>query len=285
MRVAHLGPRGTYTEVAALLWRPDADLAPLPSVPAAIDAVIRGEADAAVCAMENSIEGTASIETLDLLIGPDFPLRVCGEVVVPVQHMLVGGPGTDAGAATRVYSHPSALLQCRQSLGRLAPQATPVAALSTAGAIESAMAEPGTLAIGNERSAEIYGATILARDIGDERGNETRFVALAALAAPAGRVTGEAPPSGDDKTSLAFTTQHDRPGSLVEILGLFAARGINMTRIESRPTRRQLGTYVFFLDVQGHQQDAPLAEALAEAEAVAHWVRVLGSYPRWVSPD
>lgn len=276
MRVAHLGPRGTYTEVAVLLWRPDAELRPLPSVPAAIEAVIAGEADAAVCAMENSIEGTASIETLDLLIGEDFPLRLSGEVVVPVQHMLVGAPGTDAATATRVYSHPSALLQCRKNLARLAPGAAPVAALSTAGAIESAIKEPGTLAIGNARSAELYGATILARDIGDETGNETRFVALAAH---------DATPSGDDKTSLAFTTQHDRPGSLVEILGLFAARGINMTRIESRPTRRQLGTYVFFLDVQGHRQDAPLAEALTAAQGVSHWLRVLGSYPRWVSAD
>ncbi len=275
MRVAHLGPRGTYTEVAATLWRPDADLEPRPSVAAAIDAVVQGEADAAICAMENSIEGTASIETLDLLIRDGFPLRVCGEVVVPVQHMLVAAAGTDAATATRVYSHPSALLQCRQSLARLAPQAQPQAALSTTGAIEAAMNEPGALAIGNERSAELYGATVLARDIGDEPGNETRFVALSRQ---------DAPPTGDDKTSLAFTTQHDRPGSLVEMLSLFAARGINMTRIESRPTRRQLGTYVFFLDVQGHRAEPPLAEVLPEAERLAHWLRVLGSYPRWAVP-
>lgn len=272
MRIAHLGPRGTYTEVAAMRWRPDATLDPRPSVPAAIDAVIAGEADAAVCAMENSIEGTASIETLDLLIGEDFPLRIAGEVVVPVQHMLVGAPGTEAATATRVYSHPSALLQCRRNLARLAPQATPVAALSTAGAIEASIGEPGTLAIGNERSAEIYGAAILARDIGDEAGNETRFVVLARE---------DAAPTGDDKTSLAFTTQHDRPGSLVEVLGLFSARQINLTRIESRPTRRQLGTYVFFLDVQGHEQDPRVAEALTESRAITHWLRVLGSYPRW----
>lgn len=272
MRVTHLGPRGTYTEVAATRWRLDAELLPRPSVPAAIDAVIRGEADAAVCAMENSIEGTASIETLDLLISDDFPLRIAGEVVVPVQHMLVAAAGTDPAAATRVYSHPSALLQCRQSLARLAPQAAPTAALSTAGAIEAAMAEPGTLAIGNERSAELYGATILARDIGDESGNETRFVVLARE---------DAAPTGDDKTSLAFTTAHDRPGSLVEVLSMFASRQINLTRIESRPTRRQLGTYVFFLDVQGHRADPPLAEVLAAAGGIVHWLRVLGSYPRW----
>ncbi|GMU40491.1 MAG: hypothetical protein AMXMBFR23_13570 [Chloroflexota bacterium] len=274
MRIAHLGPRGTYTEEAAFRLHPDAESLPLPSVTAAIEAVTAGDADEAVCAMENSIEGTASIETLDLLIRPDFPLRICGEAVVPIQHMLVGAAGLDLATVERVYSHPSALLQCRKTLARLAPNAKPVAALSTSGAIEGAINEPGSLAIGNERSAHLYGATIYARDIGDEPGNETRFVALGRAAAPR---------TGDDKTSLAFTTQHDRPGSLVEVLGMFARRGINMTRIESRPTRRQLGTYVFFVDLQGHADDPPMAEALAEAAAVTHWLRVLGSYPRWQS--
>jgi len=274
MRVSHLGPRGTYTEVAAASWAPDAELDPQPSVPAAIQTVIEGRSDAAVCAMENSIEGSASIETLDLLIGDDFPLRIAGEVVVAIQHMLVGAPGADPARAERVYSHPSALLQCRRNLAQLAPQAKPVAALSTASAIESAMAEPGTLAIGNARSAEIYGATVLARDIGDESGNETRFVVLSRE---------DAPRTGDDKTSMAFTTAHDRPGSLVEVLGLFAARHLNLSRIESRPTRRQLGTYVFFLDVHGHREDPALAEALEEAARITHWLRVLGSYPRWVA--
>ncbi|MCA9851250.1 MAG: ACT domain-containing protein, partial [Dehalococcoidia bacterium] len=100
----------------------------------------------------------------------------------------------------------------------------------------------------------------------------TRFVALSREATT---------PTGDDKTSLAFTTQHDRPGSLVEVLGLFAGRGLNLSRIESRPTRRQLGTYVFFVDVHGHRDDPLLAEAIAEAGTIAHWLRVLGSYPRW----
>ena len=272
MRIAHLGPRGTYTEVAALAWRPDAELLPVPSVQTTIDAMITNKTDAAVCAMENSIEGTASIETLDLLAREDFPLLVCGEVVVAIQHMLVGAPGTDPATATEVHSHPSALLQCRQSVARLAPSAKPVAALSTSGAIEAAMHAPGTLAIGNQRSAELYCATIFARDIGDERGNQTRFVALSREATT---------PTGDDKTSLAFTTQHDRPGSLVEVLGLFAGRGLNLSRIESRPTRRQLGTYVFFVDVHGHRDDPLLAEAIAEAGTIAHWLRVLGSYPRW----
>src|SRR5690606_10790683 len=157
-----------------------------------------------------------------------------------------GPADLDLAAAKRVYSHPQALAQCRQHLAELVPNANPVAALSTSGAIEAAMAEEGALAVGNERAAALHGAHIHARDIGDESGNETRFVVVRDEAGA---------PTGDDKTSMAFTTQHDRPGSLVEVLTLFAHRGINMTRIESRPTRRQLGTYVFLVDVQGHRLD------------------------------
>lgn len=272
MRLSHLGPRGTYTEAAALRFRPGADLLPVPTVIAAIDAVRHGEADAAVCAMENSLEGSVSIETLDLLIQPDFDLRISGEVTLPIQHALVGAPGIDLAAATVVYSHPQALAQSRRTLGTLAPLAQPRAALSTAGAIEAAMKEPGTLAVGNEYAAALYGATVYAQNIGDEHDNTTRFVVLAKE---------DAPRTGDDKTSLAFTTQHDRPGSLVEVLGLFAQRGLNLTRIESRPTRRQLGTYVFFLDVQGHHDDPVVIEALDATRAITVWLRVLGSYPRW----
>ena len=272
MRLSHLGPRGTYTEAAALRYAPDAELLPLPTVIAAIDAVRHGEADAAVCAMENSLEGSVSIETLDLLIRPDFELLIAGEVTLPIQHALVGGPGIDLAHATVVYSHPQALAQSRRTLATLAPNAQPRAALSTAGAIESAMHEPGALAVGNELAASLYGATVYARDIGDEHDNTTRFVVLAKE---------DAPRTGDDKTSLAFTTQHDRPGSLVEVLAMFAQRGINLTRIESRPTRQQLGTYVFFLDVQGHRTDPVVADALRAAAQIALWVGVLGSYPRW----
>ncbi len=272
MRISHLGPTGTYTEAAARRYSADADLLPVATVTAAIQAVRDGEADAAVCAMENSIEGSVSIETMDLLIGPEFDLRICGEVVLSIQHHLVGAPGINAAQAQVVYSHPQGLAQCRQRLVQLAPNAKPVAALSTAGAVEASMHEPGTLAVGSEYAAELYGATIYARDIGDERDNETRFVVLSRE---------DAEPTGDDKTSLAFTTAHDRPGSLVEVLQLFARHGLNLTRIESRPTRRQLGTYVFFCDVQGHRRDAVVRGVLEEAATITQWLRVLGSYPRW----
>ena len=276
MRLSYLGPRGTYTEAAALLYDATAELIPHPTVAGAVAAVREGAADAAICALENSIEGSVSIETTDLLLDPATGMRVCGEVVLPIQHMLIGAPGLDLTQATAVYSHPNALGQCRQHLARLAPKAKPVAALSTTAAIEAALAQPGTLAIGGERAAQIYDAHIYARNIGDEPGNATRFVALARE---------DHAPTGDDKTSLAFTTAHDRPGSLVEVLHRFASRGINLTRIESRPTRRQLGTYIFWVDIQGHRTDPDLAEALVEVQAITHWLVVLGSYPRWAAGD
>jgi prephenate dehydratase len=237
--------------------------------------VRRGEADAAVCAIENSIEGGVK-DTLDELLSEGFALHVCGEVVLPIRHALVGRAGVDPRAATVVYSHPQALAQCRRRLGELAPGADPVAALSTAAAIEAALQEPGAVAVGNALAADLYGAQVLADDIADERGNETRFVVLA---------PSDAQPTGDDKTSIAFTTSHDRPGSLVEVLSAFARRGINLTHVESRPTRRQLGTYVFLVDLQGHRSDPAIAEALGDVERDTLDVLVFGSYPRWTGPS
>lgn len=271
MRLAHLGPRGTYTEAAAIAFNRTAELLPVATVTAAVEAVARGEADGAVCAIENALDGSIT-ETLDLLLREDGRLRICGEVVLPISHVLVGAAGVDLPAASVVYSHPSALAQCRSTVGRLAPNAKPVAALSTAAAIEASLAEPGALAIGNRLSAALYQATIYAEDVADEPGNETRFVVLSHH---------DAARSGDDKTSVAFTTHHDRPGSLVEVLGIFSKRGINLTRIESRPTRQALGTYVFLVDLQGHREDGPVAQGIEEARGVTLWLRVLGSYPRW----
>ena len=274
-RIAHLGPRGTYTEAAALAHDPGCDLLPVRSVADAAGAVERGEAAAAVCALENSIEGSVR-ETVDLLLRPDTTLRMRGELVIGIRHALVSAPGTDPASAAVVYSHPQALAQCRERLAALAPRAEPVAALSTAGAIEAAVAQPGALAIGNARAAAIYGAAVHAEDIADAPGNETRFAVLA----PA-----DSPPSGDDKTSIAFTTRHDRPGTLVAAMQEFSERGLNLTHVESRPTRRALGTYVFLIDFQGHRLDDPVREALGRVGGQTLWLRVLGSYPRWIPPD
>ena len=273
-RLAHLGPRGTYTEAAAIAFDPTAELLPCPTVAAALTEVRAAHADAAVCAIENSIEGGVK-DTIDQLLGEGFELRVSGEVVLPIRHALVGPAATDPASATSVYSHPQALAQCRRTLERLAPRAEPVAALSTAAAIESALQEQGAIAVGNGLAADLYGATVYADDIADEPGNETRFLVISAA---------DAAPTGDDKTSIAFTTHHDRPGSLVEVLQAISKRGINLTHVESRPTRRQLGTYVFMLDLQGHRADADVAAALEEIRALTLQLLVFGSYPRWTGP-
>jgi prephenate dehydratase len=273
MRLAHLGPRGTYTEAAAIAYDASADLLPVSSPAAAVEAVERGDADAAVCAIENSLEGGV-VDTLDVLLKEHATLLIRGEVVLPIRHALVGVEGLLPADARVVYSHPQALAQCRVHLAELAPLATATAALSTAAAIESALHEPGALAIGSRLAAELYGATIYAEDIADEPGNETRFVVLA---------PDDAERTGNDKTSLAFTTHHDRPGSLVEVLSIFSDRDLNLTRVESRPTRRALGTYVFFVDMQGHRTDEHVADAIRAVEAVTLSLRVLGSYPRWIS--
>ena len=275
MRLAYLGPAGTYTEAAALEYAPAAELVPVRTFTAGAQAVEDGKADAAVCAIENALEGPVA-ETLAILVGDDLKLHINAEIVLAIRHALVGAPGLTLADVQVVYSHPQALAQCRRRLTELVPSARPVAALSTSAAIESAANEPGTLAVGNRRAAELYSAHCYEDDMSDLPNNQTRFIVLAAS---------EQRPSGDDKTSLVFTMAHDRPGSLVEVLQPFADRSINMTKIESRPTGRQLGTYFFFADVEGHQQESEVATAIAEARPHTQWLRVLGSYPRWTGND
>ena len=272
-KVTHLGPAGTYTEMAARAFGGDAELIPLPSVAEVIDTVIRNDADMAVCAFENSIAGTVSIETIDLLLNPHFPLNIYGEVVLDISHMLIGRDHLDLDTINTVFSHPSALAQCRQSLQSLVPQANQIELLSTTAAVEAAMADGASAAIAGDLAAREFGAYILARDIGDEKHNATRFLVLS---------KDKTTSTGDDKTTLVFNTiDAESAGSLVNVLEIFAKRGINLTRIESRPTRRQLGTYVFSVDVQGHQSDENVAHALEEMEMKTSWVNVLGSYARW----
>ena len=272
-KVTHLGPAGTYTEMAARAFGGDAALIPLHSVAEVIDTVIRNDADMAVCAFENSIAGTVSIETIDLLLNPNFPLNIYGEVVLDISHMLIARDHLDLDIINTLFSHPSALAQCRQSLQSLVPQANQIELLSTTAAVEAAMADGASAAIAGDLAAREFGAYILARDIGDEKHNATRFLVLS---------KDKTTSTGDDKTTLVFNTiDAESAGSLVNVLEIFAKRGINLTRIESRPTRRQLGTYIFSVDVQGHQSDENVAQALEEMEIKTSWVNVLGSYARW----
>ncbi len=271
-RLAYLGPPGTFSEEAALQHDPSAELVPLPSIAAVAAAVTAGMADAGVVPVENSLEGSVP-ETLDVLVH-EADLFVRHELVLPIEHHLLVKPGTQPAAVKVVYSHPQALAQCRRFLERCFPRAEVMAALSTAAAVEEMMSRDGdAAAIGTARAASLYGAEVLARGIQDRRPNVTRFVVLARE---------DHPPTGRDKTSLAFTfATEDRPGLLVAALTEFSSRQINLTKIESRPTGDRLGSYIFLVDVSGHRQEPLLAEALEAVRRQCSFFRILGSYPKW----
>jgi prephenate dehydratase len=257
--------------MAAIRYAPEAEHVPYPSHAAVAQAVEAGRADAGVLAIENSINGSVA-ETLDILIH-ETNLRIQHELVVPVEHHLIVRPGTQAAAIRVIYSHTQALGQCRHYLERHFPEAQLEASLSTSGAVELAMQRGGeAAAISTLRAAELFGGEVLARNIQDAENNVTRFVVLG---------HGRQGPTGRDRTSIAFWFAEDQPGSLAGVLNEFAARGINCTKIESRPTREVFGEYVFLIDFEGHE-DAPLgAEVLAAIRIKCSEVKVLGSYPRW----
>jgi len=268
--VGYLGPPGTFGEQAALLFDPSANFAGLQSHSAVVTSVARGEVDIGVAAIENSLEGAIG-ETIDSLIQHEGVV-IRHELILPVEQCLIAAPGTTIPEIEVVLSHPAALAQCRSYLETVLPKARLEAALSTAAAVASAVKTPGTAAIGTARAAALNGAAILDRAIQDVKHNKTRFLALAKT---------DAEPTGDDKTSVAFTVAHDRPGTLIGVLGELSERHINLTRIESRPSREDLGIYIFLIDFQGHRTDPSVSEAIAAVRARSHYFRLLGSYPRF----
>ena len=274
MRIAFLGPVGTFSEEAAMLVAGEADtLIPFASFPALVSAVEADVADTAVLPIENSIEGSVS-GTLDLLIH-ETALQICREVVVPVRHCLSSVPGATITGIKTIHSHPQALGQCRRFLERCLPNAHQTAALSTAGAVEEVVkaGDPTVAAIGTARAADIYGAEILARNIEDNHQNATRFVALSER---------DHPPTGRDKTSLAIAVRRNVPGSLFAVLEELAADTIQMTRLESRPAKNVLGEYYFLIDIEGHRLDPHIAAALERMRAKTDIFKVFGSYPQFV---
>jgi len=272
-RLAHLGPSGTFSEEAALLHDPQAQLLPFASVAAVAAAVESGMADEGVVAIENSLEGSVN-ETLDVLIH-ESGLSICRELVLPIEHCLLAAPGAASPDVKVIYSHPHVFGQCRHFLERCFPKAHLEAALSTATAVEEMLSHEGAAAIATRRAAALYGAQVLASGIQDNPFNKTRFVVLALH---------DCPPSGHDKTSVAFSVAHDRPGTLVGVLHEFSDRQINLTKIESRPSKGELGVYVFLVDVEGHRTDARVAEALEKVLGQASFFKVFGSYPRYAPP-
>jgi prephenate dehydratase len=272
VRLGYLGPPGTFGEEAAIRANPAAEHVPFPSHAAIAAAVEAGEADEGILAVENSLNGSVA-ETLDILIH-DTSLTVQAEVVVPVVHNLVARPGTKLADIRVVYSHPHALNQCRRFIDAQLAGAQLEAALSTAEAVRMVVDRGGNVgAIGTRRAAELYGGEVLVPHIEDATNNVTRFVVL-------GR--GGQPPTGRDRTSIAFTFAEDRPGSLAGVLNEFARRGISCSKIESRPTKTVFGEYVFVVDFVAHKDDALGREALEAIAPLCANVKVFGSYPRAV---
>ena len=269
VKVAYLGPSGTFGEEAARRYAPGAELLSCPSHAAVARAVEAGEAGAGVMAIENSFNGSVG-ETLDILIH-ETALKIQGELLVPVIHNLVVAPGTNLGDIDVIYSHTQALGQCGAFLEGHCPEAQRVAALSTAEAVERAVERPGAAAIATTRAAHLYGAEVLAESIQDQRNNATRFVVIGA---------GDLEPSGRDRTSIAFEFAGDRAGLLTAALQEFSSRGINCTKMESRPTRATFGEYIFLIDFEGHVRDPECAAALEGLGGMTTMLKVFGSYPQ-----
>lgn len=273
MKTAFLGPRGTFSEEAALARAgEDTGLVAFDSFPALTSAVETGLAEEAILPIENSIEGAVGT-TLDLLIH-ETPLRIRGELVLPVRQFLITAPGVPLDEIAVVVSHPQGLAQCRRFLERCLPKVEQVAALSTAGAVRETV-ESGArdrAAIGPLRAAHLYGGSVLAHDIQDARTNVTRFVVLARE---------DAPPTGDDKTSIGFTVKENVPGALQAVMTEIEWQGLQMTKIENRPTKGWLGDYVFLIDFEGHRLDPVVSEVLERMRQKAGTFSVYGSYPRF----
>ena len=270
--IAYLGPPGSFSEEAARAHAPQAEHIPMGSMPAVVTAVETGAATVGMLPIENVLEGGVTT-TLDLLIH-ETNLRIAGETVVPIRQVLVAKPGLQLHQIKVLYVHPQSLGQCRKFIERCLPGATTVASLSNSAAPSEALAdERPAAAITTARAAELAGIPVLAHDIQDRAGNVTRFIAI-------GRE--DHPPTGDDKTSFCFGFgEEDRAGTLVGALQELADANINMTKLESRPSKVVLGSYIFLVDINGHRLDAPVAAALARIQNKTGFFKVFGSYPRW----
>jgi len=269
LQVGYLGPEGTFTHSAVYKhFGHSVGALPLATIEDVFHEVESGTARYGVVPIENSSAGMVN-HTLDMFLNSS--LKVCGEVEMRIrQHLL--GQMESPDEVKRVCAHPQALAQCRAWLNEFLPNAEQIPSSSNAEGARRARDEAGTAAIAGDAAAEVYGLNVLVADIEDSRDNTTRFLVIGSRIAP---------PSGDDKTSLLVTSaDSDDAGSLHRILAPFAGQGINMTRIESRPSRRRKWHYAFFIDIEGHADDEPVKQALAELEAQAPLTRVLGSYPK-----
>ncbi len=275
-RVAYLGPAGTFTQQAVhKQFGHEVDALAEASIDACFHAVETGRADFAVVPVENSTEGAIS-RTLDLIVAS--PLKICGEVMLPIHQMLMRAMPTNQQVGLddiqRVYGHAQSLAQCQHWLTRHLLEAERISVVSNSEGARRAAAEPDAATLGSEAAAELYGLAIVAARVEDEASNTTRFLVLGKT---------DSAPSGRDKTSFVVGVRN-QPGAVVTLLQPLADAGISMSKLESRPARQEnrgLGNweYLFFIVCEGHRQDPRLADALAEIESRAAFLNILGSYP------
>ncbi|MFF0595142.1 prephenate dehydratase [Streptomyces antibioticus] len=273
MTYAYLGPEGTFTQAALRRVVPAGPGRPFPTVPAALDAVRRGDCAAAVVPLENSVKGVVPV-TMDQLVSAE--LHITAEVEVPVTFALMAREGTDLSSVTEVSSHPHALAQCARWLAEHLPGARTRPADSTAAAareVAGTASAAGAAAVAAPLAADLYGLSTLATGIGQRAGAVTRFVVVAPAWFPAARTR-------LDRTSL-MVNPGDGPGRLLDILAEFSSRDIEVSRLHSWPTGDRLGSYRYFIDVDGHIENPPVREAMSAIAGLGAGARFLGSYPRW----
>ena len=264
--ISFLGPKGTFThEVASSLGE---EIIPYCNIPAVFESVSNNETSWGVVPIENSIEGPVGV-TLDSL-AHNFDLKIYKEIIIPINQNLIVNPGCTMEDIEEVYSHAQAIAQCREFINRNRIQ--PHYAVSTANAAKSIIGEKSKAAIGNAMAAKLYDLEILKSNIQDTDNNETRFVVISDKSHE---------PTGRDKTSIIFSIYEDRPGGLYNILGIFQKNNINLTKIESRPSRKGLGKYLFFVDFNGHIEDETIQNIIQEIDENTYFLKVLGSYPEF----
>jgi chorismate mutase/prephenate dehydratase len=265
-----MGPRGTFSDLAVQAAFPNQPTLEVSTIPAVIDSVERHAAEYGIVPIENSTEGGVSATLAALL---ESSLLIRGELVLSVP-LCLAARHFDKARIRRVASHPQPLGQCRRWLGRELPNAELVSMSSTTAAAREAARDDATAAVTSRLGAELYQLALIAENIEDHPDNATRFVIVGHA---------DAPPSGYDKTSVVFSTAHER-GALRRVLAVFDDEGINLTRIESRPAPGRRWEYVFFTDLEGHREDPPVERALSRLALECGTVRVLGSYPRATEP-
>lgn len=272
LRIGYLGPEGTFSSMALDLYAHKLDCAwckiPYMSIYSLLRDVCEGRIDDAVVPIENSIEGGVSA-TMDILSEKNM-LMIKNEIIIKVEQNLIGHSGANIKEIKRVLSHPQALGQCSRFISLYLPHAQNVFCESTVAAIRKVKEEGiESGAIGSRYAADLYGLEVLMANIHDEDNNHTRFVAVS---------THDSCRTGKDKTSIVFSTE-DKPGSLYRILDILNLWDINMTRIESRPAKNELGKYIFFVDMEGHREDTDVRDALAMIRRKCSYFKFLGSYP------